>query len=571
MIIFKKLRYKNLLSTGNVFTEINLHTHSTTLIVGENGAGKSTILDALSFVLFGKPFRKVNKGQLINAINNKGLVVEIEFSIGNKNYLVQRGAKPNLFNIYQDGTLINNDANAGDYQEVLDKQILKINHKTFSQIVVLGSASFVPFMQMTAANRREVIEDLLDIQIFTTMNTLLKDKIAANKNSIVDADYTLKGLAEKIELEKKHLQTLQTNNNEQVDAKKAKIAEYEASIAAADEDIQRYQESLGAYDGIDDTHAQLLSKQTKLNTISHQLLSKSRELDKDISFFSTHDDCPVCQQGIDHTFKTGTVTDKKKKRDELTVAMQELQTKVNEVVSNLNHLQKDFTARDSWQSLIKDRLSDTTFWHRLIGEMQLDIQQLETTQHIEDNTNRLADMRAQLKSQIASREQLGKQRMTLEMAAVLLKDTGIKTKIIRQYIPVINKLINKYLASMDFFVNFELDENFEEKIKSRFRDEFSYASFSEGEKSRLDLALLFTWRSISRLRNSTSTNLLILDEVFDGSLDATGNEELLKILDTLVDGNNVFVISHKTDVYLDKFQRVLRFEKQKNFSTMIEL
>ena len=571
MIIFKKLRYKNLLSTGNVFTEINLHTHSTTLIVGENGAGKSTILDALSFVLFGKPFRKVNKGQLINAINNKGLVVEIEFSIGNKNYLVQRGAKPNLFNIYQDGTLINNDANAGDYQEVLDKQILKINHKTFSQIVVLGSASFVPFMQMTAANRREVIEDLLDIQIFTTMNTLLKDKIAANKNSIVDADYTLKGLAEKIELEKKHLQTLQINNNEQVDAKKAKIAEYETSIAAADEDIQRYQESLSAYANIDDTHAQLLSKQTKLNTISHQLLSKSRELDKDISFFSTHDDCPVCQQGIDHTFKTGTVTDKKKKRDELTVAMQELQTKVNEVVSNLNHLQKDFTARDSWQSLIKDRLSDTTFWHRLIGEMQLDIQQLETTQHIEDNTNRLADMRAQLKSQITSREQLGKQRMTLEMAAVLLKDTGIKTKIIRQYIPVINKLINKYLASMDFFVNFELDENFEEKIKSRFRDEFSYASFSEGEKSRLDLALLFTWRSISRLRNSTSTNLLILDEVFDGSLDATGNEELLKILDTLVDGNNVFVISHKTDVYLDKFQRVLRFEKQKNFSTMIEL
>lgn len=571
MIIFKKLRYKNLLSTGNVFTEINLNTHSTTLIVGENGAGKSTILDALSFALFGKPFRKVNKGQLINTINNKGLVVEIEFSIGNKNYLIQRGAKPNLFNIYQDGTLINNDANAGDYQEVLDKQILKINHKTFSQIVVLGSASFVPFMQMTAANRREVIEDLLDIQIFTTMNTLLKDKIAANKNSIVDADYTLKGLAEKIELEKKHLQTLQTNNDEQVDAKKAKIAEYETSIATAMLDIESYKESLSAYDGVDVAHTQLLSKQTKLNTISHQLLSKSRELDKDIAFFSTHDDCPVCQQGIDHTFKADTIDEKKKKREELTAAMHIAQSKVDDVVYNLKLLQEDFTARDSWQSLIKDRLSDTTFWNRLIGEMQGDIQQLETTQHIEDNTNRLADMRAQLKSLIANREQLGKQRMTLEMAAVLLKDTGIKTKIIRQYIPVINKLINKYLASMDFFVNFELDENFEEKIKSRFRDEFSYASFSEGEKSRLDLALLFTWRSISRLRNSTSTNLLILDEVFDGSLDATGNEELLKILDTLVDGNNVFVISHKTDVYLDKFQRVLRFEKQKNFSTMIEL
>ena len=571
MIIFKKLRYKNLLSTGNVFTEINLHTHSTTLIVGENGAGKSTILDALSFVLFGKPFRKVNKGQLINAINNKGLVVEIEFSIGNKNYLVQRGAKPTLFNIYQDGTLINNDANAGDYQEILDKQILKINHKTFSQIVVLGSASFVPFMQMTAANRREVIEDLLDIQIFTTMNTLLKDKITANKNSIVDADYTLKGLAEKIELEKKHLQTLQTNNDEQVDAKKAKIAEYETSIAAAESEIEGYNQALSAYDGVEEAHTQLISKQSKLNTLLHQLLTKSRDLDKDIAFFSTHDDCPVCQQGIDHTFKAGTVIEKKKKREELTAAMHIAQSKVDEVVSTLKLLQEDFTARDSWKSLIYDRVGDITFWNRLIGEMRLDIQQLETTQHIEDNTNILADMRAQLKSQIGIREQLGKQRMTLEMAAVLLKDTGIKTKIIRQYIPVINKLINKYLASMDFFVNFELDENFEEKIKSRFRDEFSYASFSEGEKSRLDLALLFTWRSISRLRNSTSTNLLILDEVFDGSLDATGNEELLKILDTLVDGNNVFVISHKTDVYLDKFQRVLRFEKQKNFSTMIEL
>jgi DNA repair exonuclease SbcCD ATPase subunit len=571
LIIFKKLRYKNLLSTGNVFTEINLNTHSTTLIVGENGAGKSTILDALSFALFGKPFREVNKGQLINSINGKGLLVEIEFQIGNKSYLVQRGSKPNIFNIFQDGTLINNDASAGDYQDMLDKQILKINHKTFSQIVVLGSASFVPFMQLKASNRREVIEDLLDIQIFTTMNTLLKDKISANKSSITDADYTLKGLAEKIELEKKHLQTLQTNNDEQIEAKRLKIAEHEASIAMADEDIQRYQEELSAYAGIDDMHAQLISNQTKLNTILHQLMSKSRELDKDIAFFSTHNDCPVCQQGIDHTFKTGTIDDKKKKREELIAAMHIAQSRVHEIVDNLKLLQNNFTARDSWKSLIKDRLSDTTFWHRLIGEMQGDIQQLATTQHIEDNTNRLADMRAQLKSQIVNREQLGKQRMTLEMAAVLLKDTGIKTKIIRQYIPVINKLINKYLASMDFFVNFELDENFEEKIKSRFRDEFSYASFSEGEKSRLDLALLFTWRSISRLRNSTSTNLLILDEVFDGSLDATGNEELLKILDTLVDGNNVFVISHKTDVYLDKFQRVLRFEKQKNFSTMIEL
>lgn len=571
MIIFKKLRYKNLLSTGNVFTEINLNTHSTTLIVGENGAGKSTILDALSFGLFGKPFRKVNKGQLINTINNKGMVVEVEFSIGNKSYLVQRGAKPNLFNIYQDGTLINNDANAGDYQDVLDKQILKINHKTFSQIVVLGSASFVPFMQMTAANRREVIEDLLDIQIFTTMNTLLKDKVAANKNSIVEADYSLKGIAEKIELEKQHLAVLQTNNDEQIRLKKEKIAEYEESTLLAEADVNLYNEKLAEYDGLDDRRGALVDKQSKLNALYHQLSTKSRELEKDIVFFSSHDDCPVCQQGIDHSFKSSAIEDKKKKSAEIDEALKEMQSKVDAVLTDIASAKIAFTERANWQSLINDRTNDLTFWHRLIGEMQLDIQRLEKTQHIEDNTARLVEMRSQLKSQIGNRELLGKQRMTLDLAGVLLKDTGIKTKIIRQYIPVINKLINKYLASMDFFVNFELDENFEEKIKSRFRDEFSYASFSEGEKSRLDLALLFTWRSISRLRNSTSTNLLILDEVFDGSLDATGNEELLKILDTLVDGNNVFVISHKTDVYLDKFNRVLRFEKKGNFSTMVEL
>ena len=571
MIFFKTLRYRNLLSTGNVFTEINLHSHNTTLIVGDNGAGKSTILDALSFGLFGKPFRKVNKGQLINTINNKGLMVEVEFTIGNKNYLVQRGAKPNVFNVYQDGTLINNDASAGDYQEMLDKQILKINHKTFSQIVVLGSASFVPFMQMAAAHRREVIEDLLDIQIFTIMNTLLKDKIALNKSSITDADYAMQGIADKIEIEKKHLLVLQSNNNEQIAAKRLKINEYKGSIQESDSEILAYMEQHTIYQDLDAIQSLQLKKQTKLNTLYHQLCTKSQEIDKDILFFSTHDDCPVCQQGIDHVFKDSTVEEKKKKKQELIQAIEELNSKIAGVSTALQNVETLILERAVWTANINDRQRDIAFWQRLIDEMQADINQLENTPHIEDNTNRLADLRVQLKEKITEREALGKQKATLEMAAVLLKDSGIKTKIIRQYIPVINKLINKYLASMDFFVNFELDENFEEKIKSRFRDEFSYASFSEGEKSRLDLALLFTWRSISRLRNSTSTNLLILDEVFDGSLDAQGNEELLKILDTLSDGNNVFVISHKTDAYLDKFNRVLKFEKQKNFSTMIEL
>ena len=540
-------------------------------IVGENGAGKSTILDALSFSLFGKPFRKVNKGQLINSINNKALMVEVEFTVGNKNYLIQRGAKPNVFNVYQDGILINNDASAGDYQEMLDKHILKINHKTFSQIVVLGSASFVPFMQMTAANRREVIEDLLDIQIFTTMNTLLKDKIALNKSTITNVDYVMQGIAEKIDLEKKHLQVLQSSNDEQIAAKRLKITEYEGSIQEADNEILAYMEQHTNYQDLDAIQLSQLKKQTKLNTLYHQLCTKLHDIDKDILFFSTHDDCPVCQQGIDHAFKDSTVEEKKNKKQELTQAIEELDSKIAGVSKALRDVEALVFERAVWTANINDRQRDILFWQRLIGEMQTDIDQLEKTPHIEDNTNRLADLRLQLKEKIVQREVLGKQKNTLEMAAVLLKDSGIKTKIIRQYIPVINKLINKYLASMDFFVNFELDENFEEKIKSRFRDEFSYASFSEGEKSRLDLALLFTWRSISRLRNSTSTNLLILDEVFDGSLDAQGNEELLKIIDMLTDGNNVFVISHKTDAYLDKFNRVLKFQKIGNFSTMSEL
>lgn len=571
MIFFQTLRYKNLLSTGNVFTEITLNSCNTTLIVGENGAGKSTILDALSFGLFGKPFRKVNKGQLINTINNKGLMVEVEFNVGTKNYLVQRGAKPNVFNVYQDGVLINNDASAGDYQEMLDKQILKINHKTFSQIVVLGSASFVPFMQMAAAHRREVIEDLLDIQIFTTMNTLLKDKIALNKSSITDADYTMQGIAEKIEIEKKHLLVLQSNNNEQIAAKRLKIAEYESSTLQAESNIASYKQQIAAYGDLDTAQSTLVIKQTKLNTLFHQLSTKLHDIEKDILFFSTHDDCPVCQQGIDHAFKNSTIEEKGNKKQELAQAIEELQAKIQDTTTALKKVKDQLLERSALQLNIDDSQRDINFWQRLIGEMQSDIKQLENAPHIDDNTTRLIELKSQLKEKITQREALGRQKATLEMAAIMLKDSGIKTKIIRQYIPVINKLINKYLASMDFFVNFELDENFEEKIKSRFRDEFSYASFSEGEKARLDLALLFTWRSISRLRNSTSTNLLILDEVFDGSLDAQGNEELLKILDTLTEGNNVFVISHKTDAYLDKFNRVLKFEKQKNFSTMIEL
>ena len=571
MITFKKLRWKNLLSTGNTFTEIDVDAKGTTLIVGENGAGKSTILDAISFGLFGKPFRKVNKGQLINSINNKAMVVEVEFASGNKHYMVRRGAKPNVFEVYQEGTLINLDANVGDYQEMLDKQILKINHKTFSQIVVLGSASFVPFMQMTSANRREVIEDLLDIQIFTTMNTLLKDKVAANKNEMVDADYKLKGLAEKIELEKKHLEELKQNNDETIAQKQQQVSDLQVQIDHANTSIQTIQKDIEESSKAISDQDKVRARLEKVQSLSRRLDSRSEKLSKEADFFNDHSDCPTCRQGIADGHKQQIVAEANNTLSEIEQGKQALSKELDNITQRLSEISAVGASITEKNKEVSNFNVQVRTWLSFVASIEVEIEQLRTNKQIDTNTNRLAELKQELRSALVVREDLGKWRNTLEMASVLLKDTGIKTKIIRQYVPVINKLINKYLASMDFFVNFELNESFEETLKSRFRDEFSYASFSEGEKSRIDLALLFTWRAISKLRNSASTNLLILDEVFDGSLDAQGNEELLKIIKTLTEGNNVFVISHKTDAYIDKFERVLRFEKQKNFSRMVEL
>ena len=571
MITFKKLRWKNLLSTGNTFTEIDVDAKDTTLIVGENGAGKSTILDAISFGLYGKPFRKVNKGQLINSINNKAMVVEVEFATGNKHYMVRRGAKPNVFEVYQDGTLINLDANVGDYQEMLDKQILKINHKTFSQIVVLGSASFVPFMQMTAANRREVIEDLLDIQIFTTMNTLLKDKVATNKNDVIEADYKLKGLAEKIELEKKHLEELKQNNDETIAQKQQQVRDLQVQIHDANTSIQTIQKDIEESSKAISDQDKVRARLEKVQSLSRRLDSRSEKISKETDFFNDHSDCPTCRQGIADDHRQQIVAEANNTLAEIEQGKQALSKELDSITKRLSKISAIGASITEKNKEVSNYNVQVRTWLSFVASIELEIEQLKTNKQIDTNTSRLAELKQELKAALVVRENLGKWRNTLEMASVLLKDTGIKTKIIRQYVPVINKLINKYLASMDFFVNFELNENFEETLKSRFRDEFSYASFSEGEKSRIDLALLFTWRAISKLRNSASTNLLILDEVFDGSLDSQGNEELLKIIKTLTEGNNVFVISHKTDAYIDKFERVLKFEKQKNFSRMVEL
>lgn len=565
------MKWKNLLSTGNVFTEVSLNTHGQTLIVGENGAGKSTILDALSFALYGKPFRKVNKGQLLNSINNKQLVVECEFSIGNRNYLVRRGIKPTIFEIHLDGTLINQDASSVDYQDVLEKQILKISHKTFSQVVVLGSASFVPFMQLAAQPRRDVIEDLLDIQVFTVMNTLLKDRVSKNKNDLIDNDYKTTNIEDKIEIEKNHLTVLEQNKDDLIKQKTDQIDFYvklandvNSQTTAILNEILELQSSISDQEKV-------RARQEKILTLSRRIDSNYEKLQKETEFFSDHDNCPTCRQGIADEHRLKIVTETGTKLSEIQQGKQKIAEELAVITTRLIEISSVSTTISNKQSVVSTNQIQVATWEKFVNDIKQEVDALIASNDLDTNKDRLKELKRELSTLKETKEKLVNEKAVLDVASILLKDAGIKTKIIKQYVPIINKLINKYLAAMDFFVNFELNENFEETIKSRFRDEFSYASFSEGEKSRIDLALLFTWRAIAKLRNSASTNLLILDEVFDGSLDAQGNEELLKILQTLTEGSNVFVISHKTDAFLDKFERVLRFEKQKNFSRMTTL
>ena len=572
MIEFKTLRWMNLLSTGNAFTEVDLNTHKSTLIVGQNGAGKSTILDALSFVLYGKPFRKINKPQLINTINGKNCVVEVEFDVGKKKYKVIRGIKPNIFEIYHNGEMINQSADVKDYQELLEKTILKLNHKSFNQIVILGSASFVPFMQLPAAHRREIIEDLLDIQIFSVMNSLLKDKIATNKTTITDNKYKLEMVIDKIDIHKKHLEAQKVDNTQLIADKQSKITKLANDVTVIKKNVEAFNKEIEELRTKLINKDKLSAKQSKLQTLQRQIGERVKKTTKEIEFFTDNDTCPTCNQDISQEFKDNMIGDRTNQQTQLVDGLNKLQEELSIVVESMQEFAE---INDSIVELNKNVAvsnNNAKFSNEAIQELQIEVTALqEKTMNIENNSAEIKTLLEDQKALGLAKIELEDEKSVYDVASVLLKDSGIKTKIIKQYIPVINKLINKYLASMDFFVNFELDENFEEKIKSRFRDEFSYASFSEGEKARLDLALLFTWRSIAKLRNSASTNLLILDEVFDGSLDNTGNDELLGILQALTQGNNVFVISHKTDAYLDKFEKVLKFEKHKNFSRIAEV
>ena len=570
MIIFKTIRWKNILSTGNVFTEIKLDRSPSTLIVGQNGAGKSTILDAISFALYGKPFRKINKPQLINSINDKDAVAEIEFAVGRDNFKVVRGIKPNVFEIYKNGNLLNQAAANRDYQEMLEKNILKLNHRSFSQVVVLGSSTYVPFMQLPSSHRREVIEDLLDIQIFTTMNTLLKDKINNNKTATQDAKYKIELAKNKIDLYERHISNVKSDKKTRIDTAKAKMKLVAKKVVELNKQRTEIEANISTLRSSQEDLVALVSEMDENNTKLLSLTNDMYSLEKDISFFHDHEHCPTCKQGIEHDFKQSSIVEKTAALETTKQQRTSIQEKCKETTDRklaYDEIENQIRGLERQLQTVELTLASEK---KIFFNLNKDVEEINTeTENDTDVTNELVQTREELSELESSREKLANEAVVLNAATALLKDGGIKSRIIKQYIPIMNKLINKYLAAMDFFVHFELDEQFNEKIKSRFRDEFSYNSFSEGEKMRINLAVLFTWRAIAKMRNSASTNLLIMDEVFDSSLDGVGTDEFFKILNELTADTNTFVISHKGDALYDKFRSVIRFEKHGNFSRML--
>jgi DNA repair exonuclease SbcCD ATPase subunit len=565
MIVFKKIRWKNFLSTGNIFTEIELNKSATTLIVGENGAGKSTLLDALSFALFNKPFRKINKPLLLNSITKKDLVVEIEFTIGSNNYKIVRGIKPNIFEVYQNGSLLNQSADSKDYQDILEKQILKINFKSFCQVVVLGSASFVPFMSLPTGQRREIIEDLLDLQIFTSMNVILKQRITSNAEDLIKHEANKTIVEEKIKLVKKHLIEIQNNNEKIISEKNERREQTNTQVNVLDDEYWKLDNKRKDLEEKMVDEKELTSSMKKLTALKHKFEAHLSSQKEQIKFFTDHDNCPTCKQEIDETFKCDMVQNNQERVKELednleVVAKNYVET--NNKINEMMNIQTEINNTKMDIHKISTKISSLIEYRT---QLENEINTIQKTVK-EDNSDQLNKLVVELKEAEYVLNELHDLKQTYQAVSVLLKDGGIKAKIIKQYIPIINKLINKYLSSMDFFVQFELNEEFNETIKSRFRDEFSYASFSEGEKMRINLAILFTWRAVAKLRNSISTNILIMDEVMDSSLDSNGTEEFMKVLTQLANDTNTFIISHKTDQFYDKFTSVIKFEKHKNFS-----
>jgi DNA repair exonuclease SbcCD ATPase subunit len=566
-IHFRKVRWKNFLSTGNVFTEVALDKNQNTLVIGSNGAGKSTILDALCFGLYGKPFRKVKKDQLINSINGRDTVVEIEFEVSGESYLVRRGIKPAVFEIYKSDKMMDQLAASRDQQEMLERTILRMNMKSFTQIVILGSSSFVPFMQLPTSVRREVIEDLLDIRVFSTMSSLLKDRVSANKSELTLVDREISSIEEMIRIQKSRdeydeqvkidtIERIQTN----IETLHQRIETLNAMIDALQAKID-----LEKVDLIDEV--MLREKMTKLRELEKTLSQKRSKALKMIEFYETNDSCPTCSQTIGEALKVEKINSKKTTAGEVEQALDKLSGNITSLGETLLTAKTQNEKIQSLNKQIAHVNTDIAADNREIRTLQRQIADLMKPRPVVD-TDGIEDLRLKLKATNERRIEHMTQKELLEVATVILRDSGIKSRIIKQYIPIINSLVNKYLAMMDFFVKFELDESFEERLLSRHRDDFTYDSFSEGEKMRIDLALLFTWRAIAKMKNSASTNLLLLDEVFDASLDNNGCDDFMKLLQS-IDNTNTFIISHKGEVLQDKFKDIIRFEKHKNFSRIV--
>ena len=569
MINFKKIRYKNFLSTGNHFTEIDFQQHHTNLIIGTNGAGKSTMLDALTFGLFNKPFRRINKPQLVNTTNERECVVEIEFSVNNKEYLVRRGIKPNVFDIEVNGVPLHKEADDRSNQRILEENILKVNYKSFTQIVILGSSTFVPFMQLTTSNRREVIEDLLDIRIFSAMNGLIKDQIRVRRDQVKSLELKKDTLKDKMKMQQNFIEELENRGNANIDSNNEKISKLDEELVAymkqnavLEEDIHRYTKEQEEVTGAGD-------KLSKLNNLKGKLSQKVSTITKEHKFFTENTVCPTCQQDIEEEFRVNRISDAQNKAKELKDGYEELE----KTIKSEQERERQFIALSQEITKLTHGISQNntriSLNQRQIRDLEHEIQTITSNlQNRNTEHEKLEEFRENLQKTIEDLSDKKQEIVHYDFAYSLLKDDGVKTKIIKKYLPFINQQVNRYLQMMDFYINFKLDGEFNETVESPIHEHFSYSSFSEGEKMRIDLSLLFTWREVARLKNSVNTNLLIMDEVFDSSLDGFGTEEFLKIIRYVIKDANIFVISHKTDLH-DKFESVLKFDKIKGFSTMV--
>ena len=569
MILFKKIRWRNFLSTGQHETEVDFTKNKTNLIIGSNGAGKSTVLDALTFSLFGKPFRKINKPQLINSVNEKDCRVEVEFSIGNTEWKVVRGIKPAIFEIWRNDAALDQSAAALDQQKWLEQNVLKMNYKSFTQIVILGSSTFVPFMQLSAANRREVIEDLLDIKIFSSMNTLIKEKIRSVKEDIKVLELKKESLLDKVKMQEEFIEELENRGKDNINANKEKIANLDREVGAYMVDNAVVEEGLYSLQKELDDYVGATDKLRKLGNLKGKISQKVSTITKEHKFFTENTVCPTCTQSIDEEFRINRINDAQDKAKELQSGYRELEEAIKEEEERerqFNTLSKEISKLTNGISQNNVKISGC---QKQIRSLESEIQRItEQLANRNSEHEKLESFKDNLKT---TYDELASKKDTInyyDFSYSLLKDGGVKTKIIKKYLPLINQQVNRYLQMMDFYINFTLDEEFNETVQSPIHEDFSYASFSEGEKMRIDLALLFTWREVARMKNSVNTNLLIMDEVFDSSLDGFGTEEFLKIIRYVIKDANIFVISHKTGLE-DRFESVIKFEKVKGFSRMV--